>query len=147
MKINTSRFGEMEIEEESIIEFRHGIPAFEELKRYIIISLEGDDNFYWLQSVDDGDIAFILADPFNFTVDYEPVLSDSILKELQIEKEEDVLVLTMLVVPDEIENMTANLAAPIVININKKLGKQVILTEGDYPVRHPVFVSTLREGE
>ena len=81
MKINTSRFGEMEIEEESIIEFRHGIPAFEELKRYIIISLEGDDNFYWLQSVDDGDIAFILADPFNFTVDYEPVLSDSILKD------------------------------------------------------------------
>ncbi len=147
MKINTSRFGEIEIDEENIIEFRQGIPAFEHLKRYTIISFEDDDSFYWLQSIDDGDIAFILADPFNFTVGYEPVLPDSVLEELKIEKKEDVLLLSMLVIPDKIDNMTANLAAPIVINMDKKLGKQVILPEGNYPIRHPVFAATAREGE
>ena len=63
MKINTSRFYAIEVDEKDIIEFRQGIPAFEHLKRYIIISLEDDTHFYWLQSIDDGDIAFILADP------------------------------------------------------------------------------------
>lgn len=147
MKLNTSRFGEIDVDIENIIQFKDGIPAFEDLRRYILISIEDSPSLYWLQSVDDGDIAFILADPFSFTKGYEPKLSEKVLKDLQIERQEDVLLFTMLVIPENMEDMTANLAAPVVINIEKKLGRQVILTDKDYPIRYPVFSAVAGEGE
>ena len=147
MKINTSRFGEIEVDTENIIEFKDGIPAFEDLKRYILISIEENESLYWLQSVDDGDIAFILADPFSFVKDYEPKLSEKVVNDLQIERQKDVLLFTMLVIPENMEDMTANLAAPVVINMERKLGRQVILTDKDYPIKYPVLSAVAGEGE
>ncbi|NMA96036.1 MAG: flagellar assembly protein FliW [Clostridiales bacterium] len=147
MKINSSRFGIIEVDKDNIIEFSKGIPAFEDFKRYVLLSEEDAPSLYWLQSVDDGDVSFILIDPFEIAEGYKPKLSEKTIRDLKIERQEDVVLLTMLIVPEDMKNMTTNLQSPIIINMKERLGKQVILIDDDYPMRFPVFSEPDGEGE
>lgn len=146
MKLDTSYFGEIEIDEESILEFPEGILAFERLRKFVIIdSKEEELPFKWLQSIDDAEVSFIMIDPFLFKPDYEVDISDQVIDKLKIENEEDVAIYTFLVIPENVNDMTANLVGPIVINCSKKLGKQVVLEDNRYHTKHRVIADTRKE--
>jgi flagellar assembly factor FliW len=137
MNLNTSRFGELEIESTDIIEFVHGIPGFEEYKQYVILELE-DSPFAYLQSVEKGELAFIVVEPFVFFPQYEFDIPEIALEELRIRSGQEVLIRSIVSAKDKLENATLNLVAPIVINSEQRLGKQVILTNTEYSTRHKV---------
>lgn len=140
MLINSKHFGEIEIEKEKILKFVDGIPGLNNLTEYVIIDNEDADiQFKWLQSVEDEDVTFVILNPFIFKPDYDFVINDSIITKLEIENEKDILVYSIVVVPEDITKMTANLAAPIIINSMNKKAKQVILEGDKYSIKHYIM--------
>ncbi|MGN0599206.1 MAG: flagellar assembly protein FliW [Oscillospiraceae bacterium] len=138
MIIKTRDFGEEEISEEVIIDFPNGVYAFEENKRFVLLSPCGEDKYpMWLQSVDDQNLCFIVFDPREFIPDYSVEL-DKETKALLEADGAELDFLCMAVVPDEYINTTLNLKSPIVINSAAKKGVQVIAAE-NYPLKFPAF--------
>jgi len=140
MKINTARFGAIEIDPERIITFKNGIPGFDD-RRFILLTPIETAPFCWLQSVDSPGIAFVVAEPMTFLPEYNPNIPDSAYSELNFGPEDEKLLLVVVVVPEDIRKMTANLAAPIIINVDKRLAKQEILISDDYPLRYNLYES------
>lgn len=140
MKLNTKHFGEIDIDKENIIFFSEGIPGFEKVKNYIIIK-NPDENipFNWLQSIDDPELAFVITNPFIFRPDYDINITESTVKKLQIKSQKDISIWIIVNIPEETENMTGNLKAPIIINNNEKLGKQVLIDKDIYHRRHYIL--------
>lgn len=140
MIINTEIFGEIQIDEEKIITFPEGLLGFEDEKRFAIINTEEEKSqFLWLQSIDNLELAFVIINPFFAFPDYELIIPERVQEKLKIKDEKDVAIYSIVVVPEDMEKMTANLLGPIIININKKLGKQVILDDDRYSTKHFVF--------
>ncbi len=132
--------GEVEVAEDKIINFVQGPLAFEDYKKFFIIDPEENDfPFKLLQSAEEESLGFILTDPFTFKPDYDIELNEDVLQELEIEKPEDILVFVFLVIPDKVEDISANLVAPIIINAEKRLAKQVILDGTDYETKFRIF--------
>lgn len=138
MIINTSTFGELDVQEEKLLTFKGGIPGFEDLKRYVIIVLEQTQPFMWLQAIDE-DISLPVLSPFDMDPGYSPIVDDSVLTDLEVNNEEDLLVLVVSVIPQDVTKMTANMAAPILVNIENGYGMQVLAESGDYQIRQPIF--------
>lgn len=140
MKIKTTNFGEIKISENKVIYFQEGIPAFEDEKEFVVILNEDKENpFHWLQSVKEPDLSFVILNPFEIFGDYDILLPETAINKLNIEKEEDVTIYSMVVIPEDMSKMTTNLLGPIVINTKKMLGKQVILDDERYNTKHFVF--------
>jgi len=139
LKIVTTRFGEVEIDESRIINMPDGIPGFDECKKFFIFGSE-EQPIKWFQSVDKPEVALPIVNPFLFAKDYEVELSDDDVEFLKAEKPEDIAVFVVLVIPSgDPMAMTANLKAPIVINTKEKIGRQVVLMDDRYPIRYRVF--------
>ena len=134
MKIQTTRFGEIEINEERIIQFPLGIPGFNELKKYVLLDYK--DSIKWLHAADDPDVAFIVTDPFVIFSDYSFSLNDDEEKFLGIGKPEDVVVLVILNVSDT--GLTANLKAPIVFNASNLKAAQILVDDERYSFKVPL---------
>ena len=148
MKLHARSFGEIEINQEDILTFPEGIPGFEDSKRYIIINNPDEENpFDWLQSVDNGDLAFVIINPFFVKPDYDIIIPESALEKLKIIDESDVALYSIVVVPEKIEDMTVNLTGPIVINVREKLGKQIILDDNRYTTKYYIFKTEESRGE
>jgi flagellar assembly factor FliW len=104
MLINTKHFGELEIDEKGIIIFDEGLPGFEDLKQYALLSQDDNDSpFQWLQSLDKPDIAFVIVNPLELKKDYDIEVNDSILDLIGIEKPEDILLYSIVVIPQDIK--------------------------------------------
>jgi flagellar assembly factor FliW len=138
MKIRTKYHGEIEINEKDIFHFEHGIPGFLDEKQFVLLPLV-DTPFVILQSVRTPALGFVLIEPFSYFPMYEIELDDNTLEQLQITGEQDVALYVILTVADPFDDTTANLQAPVVINVNKRLGKQVILTNTNYKTKHRLF--------
>lgn len=141
MEIMSRDFGKIEIEESDIIYFKSGLPGFENLKEFVLLPLADDSPFIIMQSVKDSDTAFVTVEPGNLIENYEFEISDKVEKELEIESISNLLILNIITLKDKIKKSTANLSAPIVINLEEKLGRQVILDDQRYPVRHKLFAA------
>lgn len=140
MKLDTKYFGEIEIDEEKIISFPEGIPGFEDQKRFIIINNHDSENpFDWFQAVDNGNLSFVIINPFLVKPDYDFVLSPSVEEKLKIENEKDLAVYTIAVIPEDIKKITINLSGPVVINVKERLGKQIILNDERYSTKYYIF--------
>lgn len=139
MQVDTSRFGLVEYEEENTIRFPHGLPGFEDLHTYVWLHPDPELPISYLQCVDDGHVSFIVIDPFLVLPSYEFELSESVKKELQLTKPEDVTILVIVTVKGDIREATVNLKAPLVINKKERIGKQVILHDYPYQMKHPLF--------
>lgn len=142
MVLNTEHLGEIEFQKEDIIHFPKGIPGFEEEKEFVVI-LTGDIEFpfTYLQSVKSNDLAFIVTDPFLFLENYDFELSDDDAEFLGVKSEEqidDITVYTIVTIPEDVDQTTVNISAPIIINLKEKLGKQVLLKEYD-DMKYPLF--------
>mgnify|MGYP003446730927 FL=1 len=139
MLINTKYLGEVEIETSEILSFHHGLLGFQEYKEFILLPLDADLPLALLQSTEEVSIGFIVALPFAFKQDYAFDLSDEDKYDLQIEKEEDVLTYSIVTLNETFADSTINLLAPVVININKKIGKQIVLQDNkEYSLRFPI---------
>lgn len=145
MSFITRRFGPIEVPEDKVIQFKDGIPGLECMRRSILIKVEETMPFYWIQSVEDGDIALPVIDPLIMDPSYSPSVEDSVFDELELENEEDLLVVNVAVIPQELSYMTANMAAPLLINIQKNIGKQVILDNSAYQMRFPIYDAVCRK--
>ncbi|WP_458411855.1 flagellar assembly protein FliW [Schinkia sp. CFF1] len=139
MKIHTKYHGEIEIEEKAIIQFADGIPSFENEKEFVILPLGEDSPFLILQSIKNANLGFVIISPFDYFNDYVVDLSDSVIEKLQIEDEEQAAVFAILTVQEPFENTTANLRGPIIVNMNKQLGKQIILNDDKYTTKHRII--------
>lgn len=138
MEISTTKFGMMQIDENKVITFTQGILGFEKYKRYVLFSANNNTKFYWLQSVDEPDLALACMDPLNVCDDYAPMIEESIIQQLDI-KNDNVLALCVVVIPSDITKATVNLAAPIIINTEAQKAVQVVLQNDKYDPRHLVF--------
>jgi flagellar assembly factor FliW len=138
MKLRTKYHGEIEINEKDIFHFEYGIPGFLDEKQFVLLPIE-DSPFVILQSVKTSAIGFAMIDPFIYFKDYDFDLDEQSVAQLQLSSEKEVAVYVILTVADPFDNTTANLQAPIVLNYEKKLGKQVILTNTPYKTKHWLF--------
>lgn len=139
MDIETRNFGVVSYNEEDVLHFEEGIPGFEGLKSFILLSIEEFTPFKWLQSLDDTDIAFVIVDPKAIIKDYKIELDEETVKALDIKDLNHILVFAIVVIPDEIEKMTANLKAPIIINAENNKGMQILLDNDEYMIKHPIL--------
>ncbi len=140
--IKTRHFGEVEVDENKIINFKDGIPGFTDNKNYVLLTNEENQEkgpFFWLQSVDNGELAFAVVDPFAFYPTYSPEIKDDLVEHLGHKEANDLTVYNVLVIPDDIKDMTVNLRAPILINSNTKQGAQVVSDSQEYGIRHYIY--------
>lgn len=120
------------------ITFKKGIPGFEYLKEFVLKELKDNERFKILESKE-SEVSFVTTSPFEIYSDYEINLNEETIKELQIDKPEDVLVLSIITLGKTLESSTMNLQAPIVINIKNNLGKQYIIQNSKYETKHPLI--------
>lgn len=144
-KVNTTRFGALDVNETDIITLPEGILGFNQLKKFFIVDPADDTLILWLQAVDSPEIAFPILEPKVFKHDYKVRLSANELRSLQLDSlsKKEALVYCILTIPDEITHMTANLKAPIVINTNAQIGRQVVLQENEYSVKYSIYKDLL----
>jgi flagellar assembly factor FliW len=136
ISLKTSRFGEIEVNDKSVIAFPEGLIGFEQMKRFTIIENKPGSPFKWLQSMDAGELAFIIMDPKVFMPAYAPCFLRSDLDALQLSSPQDAVMYVTVVVPQNPQKMSANLLGPLVINPVNALAKQVVLSEGQYTTSH-----------
>ena len=141
MKIKTTRFGTITIEEEKIIAMPFGMLGFPDVKRFVILQHKENSPFFWYQSVDDPMLAFVIMSPFLFKPDYK-VDSENVLKEMSWNEEEKQNNLELYVVvnipkraPDK---MTANLIGPILINNKIHQAVQMVISDSHYTHKFPL---------
>jgi flagellar assembly factor FliW len=142
MQIRTTRFGQLEVldvPEQALLTFPDGLPGFEAEREFALIEDAHYQPFCWLQSVADPSVRFLLIDPALLMPDYDLPLEDGELASLGVGREAAPRLLCILTVPSDLRAMTANLRAPLVVNLEARRGKQLILAEERYPLRHPVF--------
>jgi len=141
-KVNckTTRFGAIDVAEDLIITLPEGIIGFEDCTRFVVLHVDDKSPFRWLQSLDDGAVAFPVIEPWNFKADYSPSISDSDAGRLGLTADSPKLVFAIVTVPRKNpRSMTANLLGPLVINPITRQGKQVIVTDEHYTTRHSIM--------
>ncbi|WP_047980833.1 flagellar assembly protein FliW [Ornithinibacillus contaminans] len=133
MIIQTKYLGDVTIEKDKIVKFAAGLPGFIEETEFVLLDIPGNPVFQFLQSVKTAQLAFVVANPYQFYKDYTFKLDDSTVAALEIASEDDVFVSTIVTLKDPFESSTINLRAPLIINQKKMLGKQFILNLDEYP--------------
>lgn len=142
MQIKTSRFGTIEVSEESIITLVRGMYGFEQYTRFCMINYKPGDSIWWIQSIDEPELAFVVADPAQLYNDYEFDIADADAEKLHLCKAGDAFIMVILTVAPGGTQVTANLAAPLILNQKEMLAVQLILQDGRYQVRHQLILST-----
>jgi len=145
-KLSTRHFGEIEYDPSRAIIFPHGIPGFPDSTRYLLMSENDDeDTYFWLQSLNDGNVAFTLMNVYKVLPDYDPHVDEDEIAELGDVADSPLDIYNIVVIPEYVRQMRVNLRAPIVINNKTGLGKQVICANDDYPIRYMIFEELERE--
>ncbi|MBQ8903812.1 MAG: flagellar assembly protein FliW [Oscillospiraceae bacterium] len=141
MKINTRDFGETEISESAVFSFPNGVFAFEDDRKFALLSPLGDDTYpMWLQSMDRPELCFIVFDPSLIDESYQVTLNPGEKRILNLKEGDEIRCLAIAKVPEDFRQTTVNMKSPIVINPETNTALQVILPL-DYPFRHPIYES------
>ena len=139
MKVKTTRFGELEVNPSDIITFVEGLLGFENLKKYFVVDPGDSTLILWLQSIEDEKIAFPIIEPKIFKSDYIAKLLPADLNGLELESLQNAKLYSILTIPSNVTEMSANLKAPVVINSAKKVGKQIVLQDSKLSVKHEMY--------
>ena len=140
MKIKTTRFGELEVDKKDIIEFTEGLLGFENLKKFFIVDPGDQTLILWLQSTDDAATAFPIIEPKIFQPNYMVKLLPVELNSLSLENLQNASVYTVLTIPQNVTEMSANLKAPIIINNKTKMARQIVLQDSKLEVRFKMYM-------
>lgn len=142
MKANTRLFGTIDIEDEKVITLEGGMIGFPFLQKFTLIFDEEKEkkaaSIMWLQSMDEGEVAFPVMHPNEINPDYNPTVNDEMLAPLGELNDENTYVLVTVTAAAEPKEATVNLKAPIVINTDTRKGCQIIV-EDDYPVKFNLY--------
>ncbi|MDR2477607.1 MAG: flagellar assembly protein FliW [Treponema sp.] len=138
MKVATKAYGLIDVDERQRLAFPEGLFGFEAFKEYVLLDAERQP-FYWLQSLDVEQVAFVLINPFLFRPDYEVNISNEELAEIGIHSPEEALIFSIVTIPSDGSPMTANLQGPVVINRDTKRGKQAILSDTRWKTKHDII--------
>jgi flagellar assembly factor FliW len=150
MILDTQRFGSFDTKENKLIDFPWGLPGFEDLHKFIILEVSNTWPVYWLQSAENKYIALPVVVSFEILEDYNIYIKENELQGLYVESKNDLLILNVAVIPDDMRNMTINLAAPVVINVKHGIGKQIIIDAKELPMKFPgyeVVMKRAKEGK
>ncbi len=142
MLLKTHLFGEIEVKEEEVINFTKPILGFDDCTQYILVEKESIFPTFWLQSVNNPRLAFPVVSPFSVNDDYSIKLQNHDLDDIRLKDINDVLVLTLMVVPQVLSSIRTNLRAPIIYNTVNKVAKQLILYDDKYPVHYYIMDNT-----
>lgn len=137
MKTLQTRFGEVEYNPESVLEFPEGLIGFKELRDFIVMPNEKPGPLFWIQSIDDPEVAFLLTDPTNFFQEYKVVPDSNERKILGMRKDDAAHVLSVVTVHQD-RSVTLNLQAPVLFAAHSNRAMQVILEKTSYTTREPL---------
>ena len=145
-KVNTLRFGDVEVAEDKVVHFADGIPAFEDEHEFVIVPYDEESPYVFLQSLTTPDLAFLMTVPFIFFPEYEFELDDENQGKLELTSQEDMLIYTLITVNGgKVRDMTANLMAPVVINTANMQARQIVLDRSSYNTKHRLFPENKEE--
>ncbi|HLT22171.1 MAG TPA: flagellar assembly protein FliW [Bacteriovoracaceae bacterium] len=139
MKVKTTRFGELEVNPGDVLTFAEGLLGFENLKKYFVVDPGDSTLILWLQSTEDEKVAFPIIEPKIFKPDYIAKLLPADLNGLELESLSNAKLYSILTIPSNVVEMSANLKAPLVINSDKKVGKQIVLQDSKLSVKHEMY--------
>jgi flagellar assembly factor FliW len=139
MKIQTSRFGILEVLDQMLLIFPSGLVGFPALRHFVVLDAAVDSDYQWLQSVEEPSLAFVIVDVHLFQQDFRVEIPDEGLTELDLTQTDPITIMAVVTIPaGKPEQATANLRAPVVVNLRTRRGKQLILHES-IPLRYPLL--------
>jgi len=137
MEVRTTRFGVIEIAEDRVITFPKGLLGFPEQRHFCLLEPGEDACFFWLQSLDEPSLAFVVTDPILFVPEYSVPIRPEQMEQLELSKLEDAQVFVIVNKVDQ--HLTGNLQGPLVINTITKSGEQLVLAEKRWTTRHELM--------
>ena len=143
MKIYTTQFGEIEINDETIITFPSGILGFPSFTKYALIDVDETSPLKWLHSIEEPSLAFVVTDPNLFRPDYQVDAWKKDLEDIEVTCPEETIVLVLVTVPSDPSMMTANLKGPVIINTRTFKAKQLIVDNPDYDIKYRLLPDDL----
>lgn len=130
MKIHTSRFGELDIPEDTLLHFPAGLVGLPSAQRFVVLDVDKPSVYQWLQAIDEPGLAFILIDIDLLEPTFQVELPDEALEEIGYQDHHPLSLMAIVAIPNgKPEEATANLRAPLVINAETRKGKQIVLHE------------------
>ena len=141
MLIHTVNFGDLEVPEDRVISFKEGLPGFPQIHKFAVLEREELKPFQYLQALDDPPISLFIINPFLIDPTYEFRLTETDMEDVNSTSPAEMTVYAVATIPEDPNGATLNLMAPIVINEKDRCGKQVILHDSKYSVKHPLFNS------
>ncbi len=134
MKVNSSRFGELDLPEDRVIHFPDGLPGFRS-HDWVLLHQEDAPVVSWLQAVGEPEVALMTIDPVDLGLgNYQPAPPDEVLAGLGVEDPKKLSVRIIIRRADDDEHLRLNLFAPLFFDVRARLGMQVPLIGSDYPV-------------
>jgi len=137
MEVRTTRFGVIDIAEDRVITFPGGLLGFGDRNTFCLLQPGDDACFFWLQCLDDPNLAFVVTDPTFFEQDYSVPIRPEQMSGLNIQKLEDAQVFVIVNKIDD--QLTGNFQGPLIINTMEKLGEQIVLSDKRWTTRHPLM--------
>ncbi|GJL77158.1 MAG: flagellar assembly factor FliW [Nitrospinaceae bacterium] len=149
MIYETTRFGPLEVKENEILNFPVGLYGFERERDFIRLPFNPniESPMEWLQSLKTPGLAFVITDPFLYVPDYSVKLTEEEKKQIRFEPGHTLMTRAIVTLPENYLEMTANLVAPIIVNLNSGLARQFVLTSMEYDTRHYLLPQEVREGK
>jgi len=139
MKIQTSRFGTLDVSEETLLFFPSGLVGFPACRRFVVLEAGEDSDYQWFQSVDEPSLAFVIVEVHLLQPEFQMDVPDEGLAELDMNPNDPMSILAVVTIPSgEPIQASANLRAPLVVNLRSRKGKQIILHES-IPLRYPLL--------
>ncbi len=143
MEIQTSRYGKLEVDDERIMTFPKGLLGFPDRTRFALIQTSEENYFFWLQCIEDANLAFVITDPTTFFKEYEVPLREELQQELSLG---DPQAAQVFVICNKVGDwLTGNLLGPIVVNVENRVAAQVVLTEKKWTTRQPLMRLTAQQ--
>lgn len=139
MVVNTTRFGPIKISKEDIITLSEGLLGFNDLEKFVLLDDPNDEIFAWLQSCEEPSIAFPVLEPELFEENYTLQMTKTDLQSLHAANESELRSFCIITIPEDPTRMTANLKAPVVVNVEKKMARQCVLQNNKLEIREPIF--------
>jgi len=137
MQVKTTRFGVVEVDADRVLKFPEGVLGFPDQRVYVLLQTNEEGNFFWLQSIDRPELAFVVCDPLLFVPDYRVPAKTEEFKQIHLKAMSNAQV---FIVVNKVDRMlTGNLQGPLVINVVNRQGRQLVLSEKKYSTRHPLM--------
>lgn len=137
MQVQTSRFGTVDVSDDRVITFPKGLLGFGNHRRFCLLQPNDDACFFWLQSAEDPELAFVITDPNLFIQEYQVPIRSEQMEDLRLAKLEDAQV--FVIVNKVGEKLTGNLQGPLVVNTVGKVAEQFVLAEKRWTTRHELL--------